>query len=116
MADDPGSDGLFEVDPRERIDRHSSVPKPSVDKTFRVFDPQQGLLLPPSLDDWLWLLLTACHNLRNDPRPHRCQRAGRPGHHLTWPPQALVRSSVHPRHRVCTQGDDTLNTLTLTAE
>ena len=28
-------------------------PKPRVDKTFRVFDPDQGLLLPPSLDDWL---------------------------------------------------------------
>ncbi|HWS91906.1 MAG TPA: transposase, partial [Mycobacterium sp.] len=28
-------------------------PKPPVDKTFRVFDPDQGLLLPPSLDDWL---------------------------------------------------------------
>jgi uncharacterized protein YabE (DUF348 family)/transposase len=24
-----------------------------VDETFRVFDPDQGLLLPPSLDDWL---------------------------------------------------------------
>jgi uncharacterized protein YabE (DUF348 family)/transposase len=24
-----------------------------VDKTLRVFDPDQGLLLPPSLDDWL---------------------------------------------------------------
>jgi len=24
-----------------------------VDKTFRAFDPNQGLLLPPSLDDWL---------------------------------------------------------------
>jgi transposase len=24
-----------------------------VDKTFRAFDPDQGLLLPPSLDDWL---------------------------------------------------------------
>lgn len=24
-----------------------------MDKTFRVFDPEQGLLLPPSLDDWL---------------------------------------------------------------
>ena len=28
-------------------------PKPRVDKTFRMFDPDQGLLLPPSLDDWL---------------------------------------------------------------
>lgn len=24
-----------------------------MDRTFRVFDPDQGLLLPPSLDDWL---------------------------------------------------------------
>ncbi|WP_456239109.1 IS1182 family transposase [Rhodococcus chondri] len=24
-----------------------------MDKTFRMFDPEQGLLLPPSLDDWL---------------------------------------------------------------
>ena len=68
-----------------------------------------------------WLLLTACHNLR---KLHglvgvngRADLAiTRPGHHLTCPPQALVRSSVHPRHRVCAQGDDTLNTLTLTAE
>jgi transposase len=29
------------------------VPKLPVDKTFRLFDPEQGLLLPPSLDDWL---------------------------------------------------------------
>jgi len=53
VADDPGSDGLFEVSPQDRVDPHSSVPKPAVDKTFRFFDPEQGLLLPPSLDDWL---------------------------------------------------------------
>ena len=29
------------------------MPKPPVDKTFRAFDPEQGFLLPPSLDDWL---------------------------------------------------------------
>ncbi|MDQ1245672.1 MAG: hypothetical protein QG597_39 [Actinomycetota bacterium] len=29
------------------------TPKAPVDKTFRVFAPEQGLLLPPSLDDWL---------------------------------------------------------------
>lgn len=29
------------------------VPKVPVDKTFRVFAPDQELLLPPSLDDWL---------------------------------------------------------------
>ncbi|UVO14915.1 IS1182 family transposase [Mycobacterium sp. SVM_VP21] len=28
-------------------------PKAPVDKTFRAFNPDQGLLLPPSLDDWL---------------------------------------------------------------
>ena len=29
------------------------APKAPVDKTFRPFAPEQGLLLPPSLDDWL---------------------------------------------------------------
>lgn len=29
------------------------VPKPPVDKTFRAFNPDQDMLLPPSLDDWL---------------------------------------------------------------
>lgn len=53
MPDDLGDDGLFEVDPGQRVDRHSLAPKPPVDKTFRAFAPDQGLLLPPSLDDWL---------------------------------------------------------------
>jgi transposase len=53
VAGDLGADGLFEVDPRDRVDPDSSAPKVSVDKTFRVFAPEQGLLLPPSLDDWL---------------------------------------------------------------
>lgn len=53
MAGDLGVDGLFEVDPRDRVESDSSAPKAPVDKTFRVFDPGQGLLLPPSLDDWL---------------------------------------------------------------
>lgn len=44
---------MFEVDPGQRVDRHSLAPKPPVDKTFRAFAPDQGLLLPPSLDDWL---------------------------------------------------------------
>lgn len=48
-----GDEGLFEVDPRQRVDSHSVAPKAPVDKTFRMFDPDQGLLLPPSLDDWL---------------------------------------------------------------
>lgn len=44
---------MFEVHPSERVEPHSGAPKAPVDKTFRVFDPEQGLLLPPSLDDWL---------------------------------------------------------------
>ena len=51
MADDLDDGGLFEVDPALRVDPHSVAPKPPVDKTFRPFDPDQGLLLPPSLDD-----------------------------------------------------------------
>ena len=53
MAGDLDADGLFEVDPSERVEPHSGAPKTPVDKTFRIFDPEQGLLLPPSLDDWL---------------------------------------------------------------
>jgi hypothetical protein len=45
--------GLFEVDPAERVDLHSLPPKPLVNKTFGLFDPNQGLLLAPSLDEWL---------------------------------------------------------------
>ena len=44
---------MFEVDPGQRVDSHSVAPKAPVDKTFRPFAPEQGLLLPPSLDDWL---------------------------------------------------------------
>jgi transposase len=44
---------LFAVDPAQRVESDSGAPKPPVDKTFRAFDPGQGLLLPPSLDDWL---------------------------------------------------------------
>jgi transposase len=44
---------LFEVDPRQRVQSHSVPPKAAVDKTFRAFAPDQDLLLPPSLDDWL---------------------------------------------------------------
>lgn len=53
MPDDLDDEALFEVDPRVRLDSHSVPPKAAVDKTFRVFAPDQGLLLPPSLDDWL---------------------------------------------------------------
>lgn len=53
MPDDLDDDGLFEVDPAQRVVPDSLAPKPPVDKTFRAFAPDQGLLLPPSLDDWL---------------------------------------------------------------
>jgi transposase len=53
VPDDLGDEGLFEVDPGQRVESHSVPPKAAVDKTFRVFAPDQGLLLPPSLDDWL---------------------------------------------------------------
>jgi transposase len=46
-----GEDGLFEAEPVE-VKRPQRRPA-AVDKTFRAFDPQQLLLLPPSLDDWL---------------------------------------------------------------
>ncbi|MCV7151155.1 IS1182 family transposase [Mycobacterium pyrenivorans] len=35
------------------MESHSVAPKAPVDKTFRPFNPDQDLLLPPSLDDWL---------------------------------------------------------------
>jgi hypothetical protein len=44
---------LFEVAPEQRGDAYSGVPKPLVDKTFRVFAADQALLLTLSLDDWL---------------------------------------------------------------
>ena len=53
VPDDLGDEGLFPVDPAQRVESHSVTPKAPVDKTFRVFAPEQGLLLPPSLDDWL---------------------------------------------------------------
>ena len=53
MPDDLDDGGLFEVDPAQRVEPDFGVPKRPVDKTFRAFDPEQGLLLPPSLDDWL---------------------------------------------------------------
>ena len=37
----------------ERADRQGEVEPVGAGKTFRAFDPGQGLLLPPSLDDWL---------------------------------------------------------------
>ena len=53
MPDDLGDEGLFPVDPVQRVESLAVVPKAPVDKTFRVFAPDQGLLLPPSLDEWL---------------------------------------------------------------
>lgn len=53
MPDELGDEGLFEVDTAQRVDSDSLAPKAPVDKTFRLFAPEQGLLLPPSLDDWL---------------------------------------------------------------
>lgn len=53
MPDEENSEGLFEVAPGERSGVGRSVVKGPVDKTFRAFDPSQGLLLPASLDDWL---------------------------------------------------------------
>lgn len=47
-----GGDALFEVDPAAVVEPEA-VPKAPVNKTFRVFAPDQMLLLPPSLDDWL---------------------------------------------------------------
>lgn len=44
---------MFALDPAQRVKSHSVAPKAPVDKTFRLFAPDQGLLLPPSLDDWL---------------------------------------------------------------
>jgi transposase len=54
VPEDFQDDGLFEIDPvvPEPVVRGPVVRGP-VDKTFRRFDPDQVLLLPPSLDDWL---------------------------------------------------------------
>jgi transposase len=53
MPDDHVEDGLFARDAVERAGSIPAEPKVPVDKTFRPFDPDQVLLLPPSLDDWL---------------------------------------------------------------
>lgn len=46
-------EGLFEVGPGQRSAQVPVAVRGPVDKTFRAFDPNQDLLLPPSLDDWL---------------------------------------------------------------
>lgn len=53
MPVDEDDEGLFEVVLERRSGRDRPAVKGLVDKTFRVFDPSQDLLLPPSLDDWL---------------------------------------------------------------
>ena len=53
MPDDYVEDGLFTQDAVERAENIPAGPKLPVDKTFRPFNPDQVLLLPPSLDDWL---------------------------------------------------------------
>jgi transposase len=50
VPSDRVDEGLFEVVPVEVVERE---PSGAVDKTFRRFDPDQGFLLPPSLDEWL---------------------------------------------------------------
>ncbi len=52
MPDSQDEDGLFAQDAVERVEV-PQAPKLPVEKTFRPFDPDQVLLLPPSLDDWL---------------------------------------------------------------
>jgi hypothetical protein len=53
VPDDHAEDGLFQMDRVELPESISAAPKVPVDKTFRPFNPDQVLLLPPSLDDWL---------------------------------------------------------------
>jgi len=45
-----GEDRLFEVPVVEPV---AASVKRRVDKTFRAYDPDQVLLMPPSIDDWL---------------------------------------------------------------
>jgi hypothetical protein len=47
----PDEDGLFAMDLIPV--RPSAEPLPPVAKTFRAFAPDQMLLMPPSLDEWL---------------------------------------------------------------
>jgi transposase len=53
VPDGQDEDGLFAEDAVERVEPGLVAPKAPVDKTFRPFNPDQVLLLPPSLDDWL---------------------------------------------------------------
>ncbi|MET9660687.1 hypothetical protein [Streptomyces sp. NPDC006510] len=47
-----GGDGLFEVDPAAVV-KPETAPTVAVKKTFRAFVPDQILMPPPSLDEWL---------------------------------------------------------------
>lgn len=49
MPANHGDDGLFQMTPTEPVVVESGY----VDKTFRRFTPDQLLLVPPSLDEWL---------------------------------------------------------------
>ena len=53
MADELGDGGLSEVALGQSADAHFGRPKSRGGQDVRVIDPDQGLLLPPSLDDWL---------------------------------------------------------------
>ena len=53
MPDGQDEDGLFAEDAVERVEPGLVAPRAPVDKRFRPFSPDQVLLLPPSLDDWL---------------------------------------------------------------
>lgn len=53
MPGDQDDEGLFEVEPRHPPGRIPAAVKGPVDKRFRSFDPDQGFLMPPSLDEWL---------------------------------------------------------------
>jgi hypothetical protein len=50
---DHGEQGLFDIEPGMAGVSIPGSPKGSVDKRFRAFTPDQGFLLPPSLDEWL---------------------------------------------------------------
>jgi transposase len=53
VPDDRVEDALFAEDAVERAESVPAGPKLPVAKTFRPYNPDQVLLLPPSLDDWL---------------------------------------------------------------
>ena len=53
MADELGDGGLSEVALGQSADAHFGRPKSRGGQDVRVVDSDQGLLLPPSLDDWL---------------------------------------------------------------